>query len=197
MTKARDHILVLSPELDFVARNYDDICDIINKDVQVDPEIQTLTERVDRRGDEDAKQLIRQLANSLPDALRGVARVEWSEKVKETWQLTGTLYGPSGRKKKFGQIGLNITHETSRAPRFIAWHYPSGGLDGHRRIEALCKEKCRDIYLTDDRPDLLPGWGRCLIWFDEQLTRRSALDKLESLLRSRAKLFFRIVTTKS
>lgn len=188
---SRNMIGAISEELEFVAKNSNEIDDVLEKKVRVDAHISALTERISGRVNEEAKQLVEAMSVSLSNALKGIARVTWQRFKVRIWEKEGALYGPKGPKKKIGSVGLNITYQMS--PRLVGWYFPPGGIEGHRRAESLSKKVCK-VYLPEDRPDSLPGWGRCLIWLDKPLTSKTTYDQLEHVTNDSAMRFFKAIS---
>ena len=186
MRKTRFAVPVLTPEISFSVKHWqqmDAVCEdktgVIEK--RFGKELAELVEKIYDRVGKDIKDRIISITKSIDDCLRGMARIDWSQRnIESNWGTNGSLYGARGRKKLIAYLGAYLTGWKGR-PHLVLVVWPRGGDSGQKQLLIECEKnrKCSLVSMKE-KPEDWPGWEEepAIVFHRQAITDGTSLDKL-------------------
>lgn len=180
-------VLTLTPELSLSLKHWqqmdavqEDKAGIIEK--RFGRELAMLVEKIYDRVGRDVKDRIVPITKSIDDDLRGMARIDWTQRnIESNWGAYGDLYSARGPKKRLAYLGVYLTGWKGK-PHLILVVWPNGGDGGQKRfLDEWRQNRRRDLDSMKDKLEDWPGWeqGPAIIFHSHAIDEWTTLDKLK------------------
>ena len=185
---------MITPEVAFIANHSDYVEHILESERE--SKIGLLTQAVWSTATRDMEDILGRVEDGVKESLKGVVRITWVNTNRgEKWNSRARIFVPKGPKRQIGSMGFWLG-DNEHALRFFGWVWPRrGGREGRREFVRRCKKRSyARVCLPIDDIKRFPGFVEDdgIIWFDEQLTRKTREDDLLDRVRKQARRFFKV-----